>query len=314
MEIKNTQKLLSSKNLNEFVTMFFGLSFKEKASVFNQAITIKKGTKLYRIRKDAGKDLTDEKEWIIPGDYTPPKNRFNADGEFVLYLSTDVGILPRECELNEGDDYWLAEYTVTNDFEVGILLKNNDEVAHILHLILSALHDNNKFKKDELILLEQHLSVVDPTGLNTIFSDLTAPLYLSRYIKQDIYDISNKMWIILKENFPNGIRYNSSYFSMFELSGFSKCVALGELDAGNLALTECAMNYVKYERAVKKICTYLPSLELLLLTFNNFLKQKLREFKFELPLSTLYTTEYIWARANITKPLIIYPKINCLKD
>lgn len=122
------------------------------------------------------------------------------------------------------------------------------------------------------------------------------------------------MWIILKENFPNGIRYNSSYFSIFELSGFSKCVALGELDAGNLALTECAMNCVKYERAVKKICTYLPSLELLLLTFNNFLKQKLREFKFELPLSTLYTTEYIWVRANITKSLIIYPKINCLKD
>lgn len=274
MEIKNTQKLLSSKNLNEFVTMFFGLSFKEKAFVFNQAITIKKGTKLYRIRKNEGKDLTDEKEWIIPGNYTPQKNRFNADGEFVLYLSTDAGILPRECELNEGDEYWLTEYTVTNDFEVGTLLKNNDEVAHILHLILSALHDNNKFKKDELILLEQHLSVIDPTSLNTIFSDLIAPLYLSRYINQDIYDISNKMWVILKDNFPNGIRYNSSYFSMFELSGSSECVTLGELDTGNLALTEKSMQFIKFENTRLLKCDSVPSLELALSIYNENFNQR----------------------------------------
>lgn len=313
MKIKNTQKLLSSKNLNEFVTMFFGLSFKEKASVFTQTITIKKGTKLYRIRKDEGKDLNNEKEWIIPGDYTPKRNRFNADGEFVLYLSTEDTIIKRECGLNKGDNYWLAEYTVTKDFEVSTLLKNNDIIARILHIILSALHNNDKLTSDEKLLLNDRVNLIDKAYLYCLSDDVIAPLYISRYIKQDVYNISNKMWLILKKKFPNGIRYNSSYLSPFEISGTKECLTFNGLDFGNLALTECAMNCVKYKRAVKKICTSLPSLDLLLSTFNNFLKQKLREFEFELPLSTLYTTEYIWTRANISKPLIIYPKINYLK-
>ena len=45
------RKLLSCKNLSEFLTMFFGLTMNYKLSIFSEEVTIAKGAEFYRIRQ-----------------------------------------------------------------------------------------------------------------------------------------------------------------------------------------------------------------------------------------------------------------------
>lgn len=52
MDRENENKLLKCKSLNEFLTMLFGYGINEQLSIFDEFMTIKAGTSLYRARKD----------------------------------------------------------------------------------------------------------------------------------------------------------------------------------------------------------------------------------------------------------------------
>ena len=60
MEGRFEKQLLQCKSLDEFVTMFFGLSKQQQMSVLGDEIRIPKGTRLYRARKYEGIPLTHE--------------------------------------------------------------------------------------------------------------------------------------------------------------------------------------------------------------------------------------------------------------
>ena len=66
MEGRFEKQLLQCKSLDEFVTMFFGLSKQQQMSVLGDEIRIPKGTRLYRARKYEGIPLTHENDWWLP--------------------------------------------------------------------------------------------------------------------------------------------------------------------------------------------------------------------------------------------------------
>ena len=67
MDREKENKLLQCKSLNEFSTMFFGYGINEQLSIFDEAMTIKAGTPLYRARKDDGRtNFYDSKQWTLP--------------------------------------------------------------------------------------------------------------------------------------------------------------------------------------------------------------------------------------------------------
>lgn len=86
MQNKYIEKLINYKSLDEFVTMFFGLSLCEKLSVLGDDMIVPKGTIFYRARKDEGRPLEDENEWWLPPKKVVTKGRFNKEKSPVLYL------------------------------------------------------------------------------------------------------------------------------------------------------------------------------------------------------------------------------------
>ena len=55
MDREKENRLFRCKSLNEFLTMFFGYGINEQLGIFDEVMTIKAGTFLYRARKDDGK-------------------------------------------------------------------------------------------------------------------------------------------------------------------------------------------------------------------------------------------------------------------
>ena len=110
MHNKYIEKLINCKSLDEFVTMFFGLSLCEKLSVLGDDMIVPKGTIFYRARKDEGRPLEDENEWWLPPQEVVTKGRFNKAKSPVLYLGTEDFLLPREIGLKPNENYYLARY------------------------------------------------------------------------------------------------------------------------------------------------------------------------------------------------------------
>lgn len=66
MEKRFVKKLMRCKTVDEFMTMFFGMSLQQKLSVLGDEILIPKDTILYRARKDEGTPLIKESDWDLP--------------------------------------------------------------------------------------------------------------------------------------------------------------------------------------------------------------------------------------------------------
>lgn len=80
MERRFEKQLLQCKSLDEFVTMFFGLSKQQQMSVLGDEIRIPKGTRLYRARKYEGTPLTHENDWWLP-----PTDKVKKEDLIILY-------------------------------------------------------------------------------------------------------------------------------------------------------------------------------------------------------------------------------------
>ena len=269
MNTQNIKKLLNCNSWDEFITMFFGFDAKYKKSVFDQCQTVDKNKEFFRIRKDNGNDLNKESEWRIPAPYTPQVGRFNKCGEYILYVGTSEEELIRECGIKPDEKYWLAKYKVNKDFRVGTLIKNNDIIAHHLHQIALAVHDQNKLSKEERILLKEHIKLIK---VSPIQKDILLPLYLQTLIKRDVYDVTNKLWDIIRVEHPNGLRYNSTYFP-FEVVGGEKCITFNGEDKGNFALTIQAMSMLDWCGAELKTCKSISSLSTFIKTINESIQK-----------------------------------------
>ena len=155
MQDQYIAKLIHCKSLDEFVTMFFGLSMCEKLSVLGDDVPVPKGTIFYRVRKDEGRPLEDENEWWLPPQKMVTKGRFNKEKSPVLYLGTEDFLLPREIGLKPNENYYLARYECVETFKVGSLLKNRSIITMGLHKIAMAIENEGKLTPNEIDALSK---------------------------------------------------------------------------------------------------------------------------------------------------------------
>lgn len=243
MQDQYIAKLIHCKSLDEFVTMFFGLSMCEKLSVLGDDVPVPKGTIFYRARKDEGRPLEDENEWWLPPPKMVTKGRFNKEKSPVLYLGTEDFLLPREIGLKPNENYYLARYECVETFKVGSLLKNRSIITMGLHKIAMAIENEGKLTPNEIDALSK--LECDTSNICNILGDPTAVFYINKYIHKNLYDITNQIFDLVLQRNPNGLRYCSAY-SPFEVSGAEQVITLDGCIKGNYALTEDGIQHLKW--------------------------------------------------------------------
>mgnify|MGYP004659732501 FL=1 len=252
MEGRFEKQLLQCKSLDEFVTMFFGLSKQQQMSVLGDEIRIPKGTRLYRARKYEGIPLTHENDWWLPPADKVKKGRFNYPKKPVLYVSTTDFILPREIGLNVNEKYYLAKYECKEDIRVGSLLKSHNRITCLLHKMAMAVESAEKLTENEKMELQK--CKCEDGSISNFIGDLNSVFYIYKYLHRDLYDITNKIADLLLQKYPEGFRYCSCYASI-EASGGSSVVTLaGELVA-NYALTEAGAKKLKLIDTAERLYT-----------------------------------------------------------
>lgn len=266
MNKETEYKLLSCKNLSEFLTMFFGLSMKDKLSVFTEEVTIAKGTELYRIRQiDDKKDPNDPKEWEpVPVKYAN-QGRFNAKGESVLYVASSPYSLEREVRLKENDEYYLAKYVCKKSFKVGTFLGVYNQVNTLIHRITMSVSGSDDMTATENKLMNEYYDRTKDKSLLDLSVDKLASLYIYRMLPR-LYDVTNRLGkLVLRKN-DNGIRY-SSVFAPIELSGSSQIVTLDGVESGNYVLTKKGYENIELTTVEKKTAGKPQSLDLMITEF-----------------------------------------------
>lgn len=255
MKEELVNKVMNTNSLDEFFTMFFGLSLKEQLSVIGDDFVIPEGTILYRARKDKGTPLLQESDWWMTPEKYVTKGRFNRVRKAIFYVGTMDYVLPREIGLMSGDAYYLAKYRVDNDFSVGSLLKINDIVNYILHKVAIAIEDDSKLTTEEKSVLVVKYDKLKPWDL---VNDFNSSFYLHHQIGKDLYDITNKIAdLVIKKN-ENGIRYGSCYVPI-EMSGGPTVLTLdGEIE-GNYALTNDGIKNLKWVGVERRVYTEMDS-------------------------------------------------------
>jgi len=261
-------KLLSCRSVSEFLTMFMGLSLKDKLSVFPEGIDIGEGTPFFRIRRAREvKDPYDPKEWEpVPCKFAR-QGRFNADHESVLYVASAPDFLEREVKLDEGEEYYLAEYVCNKLFKVWSFLGVNSQVNTLIHKIAMSVNGSDELTENELRLMDQYYEKVKERSLVDISVDKLASLYLYRMIP-DLYMLTNKLGkIVLKKN-DNGIRYSSVY-APIELSGITYVITLNGVEEGNYVLTQKGYENIEFVSVKKKTAKKIQGLDLMIKEFSD---------------------------------------------
>ena len=256
--------------------MFFGLSMKDKLSIFTEEVTIAKGTEFYRIRQiDDKKDPNDPKEWEpVPAKYAN-QGRFNAKGESVLYIASDPYSLEREVRLKEDDEYYLAKYVCKKTFNVGTFLGVYNQVNTLIHKITMSVSGPKDMTDAENKLMDEYYDWAKGKSLSDLSVDMLASLYMYRMLPR-LYDVTNKLGnLVLKKN-DNGIRY-SSVFAPVELSGASQIVTLNGVKSGNYVLTQKGYGNIELATIEKKTAGKPQSLELMITEFAKAEKEGINE-------------------------------------
>ena len=232
-------KLLKCKSINEFLAMFFGLSLKDRLSVFEEIVEIKQGAYFYRARSaDGFKDSNykDVKEWGLAPKRLVKQGRFNRANNPVLYVASDSITLGREINLKNGEDYYIAQYKCKKDFKVGTFLGKNSLVNMLIHKIAMSIHSEKELTDEENVLIESYYKHLHIESIEGIATDMLASLYIHKLVR-NLYDVTNKLGKILLMNNECGIRYSSVY-APIELSGANKIITFNDIEYGNYALTE----------------------------------------------------------------------------
>lgn len=180
--------------------------------------TIKKGTKLFRIRRfEEGVDFSDPAQWSYPPHM--PENRANVEGEPTLYLGTTEEVCRLETHIENGEKYVLGEYEVQEDIKLGgfIDFENHKsttcyQTGVILNAFLIAPSRNEK-NKDLFDYLDNKYKDLQ---LNDIkISDAKAidlPLKFGTINKKnEFYKLTNKLLFSIKKKYPDGINYSSCF-------------------------------------------------------------------------------------------------------
>ena len=238
----HSRKLLRSKNITTFLSEFFGLSVKEQLSHIGSRLIIPAGTVLYRARVlSADEDPASPKTWGPPPDGMRKTGRFNSKEQKVLYVATSDVWLPREINVDVGSHYHVAKFEATKDFDVLTLLKNDDPINTILHIIAMSLSkDDVLLPKEEAAIAALKREIIDvrdyiPAG----------GVFFVRNELNDLYKWTNKIFNLALLANKNGLRYCSAYLP-FEISGGASCVTIAGSEYGNVALTSLGMQNIRF--------------------------------------------------------------------
>lgn len=210
---------------------------------------LKKGTKLYRIRRYSDKtNFANLTEWNPPP--AKPQNRCNRAGEAALYLGSDENICLLETHIAKGEKYVLGEYEVLDNIKIGgytYVKPNESEWKRLIGILFNDFliaPSRNEYNKALFVIMDKHFSDTDfsEIKLSTLTSareEFKLSWRIGHINKKDkYYEITNKMCSILKGQNPNGLRY-SSCFVPIETVGI-------ECSAYNICLYESALNSIKY--------------------------------------------------------------------
>ena len=222
---KDSQKIEKAKyeflcdcaNLFDLVTNYivldkFGVNFDFGTSV------IKKGTKLYRIRRfNSNTDFNEPSQWTAPP--LKPQNRANKKGQGALYLGSTETICLFETHMQTGEKYALATYECTDDIEVGgFCLYKKDLYHFIAGVTLNACliaPSRNEINKELFEYLDSFYGDLQPDDIRDWKNNFDLPLQFAVLNKRNqYYETTNCITDILRKQTPCGIRYSSCYLPM----------------------------------------------------------------------------------------------------
>lgn len=222
---KDSQKIEKAKyevlcdcaNLFDLVTNYivldkFGVNFDFGTSV------IKKGTKLYRIRRfNSNTDFNEPSQWTAPP--LKPQNRANKKGQEALYLGSTETICLFETHMQTGEKYALATYECIDDIEVGgFCLYKKDLYHFIAGVTLNACliaPSRNEINKELFEYLDSFYGDLQPDDIRDWKNNFDLPLQFAVLNKRNqYYETTNCITDILRKQTPCGIRYSSCYLPM----------------------------------------------------------------------------------------------------
>lgn len=245
--------------------MFFGYGINEQLSIFDESMTIKAGTSLYRARKDDGKtNFYDSKQWTMPPAECVKQGRLNEKNKSVLYVASDEYLCGREIGLRDGDKYFLARYKCEKDISVGTLFCRHSIGNTIFHRIVMAVKTENLTENERITLRKYHIGEYK-ISVKEILNDYLSVFYIDRLIK-NLYDVTNKIGRLILYTNENGIRY-SSVFEPIELSGGNEILTFGGEEHGNYALTEKGIKNISVESVEERIYKQEHDLSLMIEVF-----------------------------------------------
>lgn len=209
--------LIDCANLLDIVTHYivldrFGVNFDFGMS------TIKKGTKLYRIRRfDNNVDFNDVSQWTAPPHR--PQNRANRQGQEALYLGSKEHVCLLETHIQQYEKYALATYECLDDIELsGFFTHKENLYHHIAGVTLNAYliaPSRNEANKKLFEYLDSHYGDLQPDDITDWKADFDLPLKFAVVNKRDkYYYLTNAITDILQKQSPYGIRYSSCYLPM----------------------------------------------------------------------------------------------------
>lgn len=217
IEIAKYDVLCDCANLFDLVTNYivlnkFGVNFNFGTSI------IKKGTKLYRIRKfDSDTDFSNPSQWTAPPH--KPQNRANRQGQEALYLGSTETICLLETHIQKGEKYALATYECTDDIKLGGFCLYKENSYHIMAgITLNAwliAPSRNEINKELFEYLDSFYGDLQPDDIKDWKNNFDLPLQFAVLNKRNqYYETTNCITDILRKQTPCGIRYSSCYLPM----------------------------------------------------------------------------------------------------
>lgn len=184
------------------------------------ASVIPKGTKLYRIRRyEENTDFSQHCQWTPPP--SRPQNRANQSGQEALYLSVSEETCILETHIKENEKYVLGTYECVDDIKVGGFVSPPSKDSRMLYagialnalLIAPSRCENNS---ELFALLDNYFGKVMPDDVQ--FDDVSTKHNILLPFKfavmnqrNQLYDITNQLCDVIREKYPDGLRYSSCY-------------------------------------------------------------------------------------------------------
>lgn len=242
--------------------------------------TIKKDTKLYRVRRyHENTNFSDPKEWEAPPQRN--RNRANQKGEEALYLASEEFICLLETHMSKDEKYALATYECTDDIKVGGFLSDSltNEMHNLAGLVLNAflIAPSRNDRNDELFkYLDSHYGHIEVGDLCDIklayeHGGIELPFHFAVMNQRDqLHEMTNALCTILKKNAPCGIRYSSCYLPIETIGIYS--------NAFNLVLYHDGIPKIRLLKSEIKTCnfsfTYLDPIKCLLESENKTMEHR----------------------------------------